>query len=290
MQIDYLGPSGTFSEQAARWLGNRLAGDTTCVAAASISEALGGVGAGVMAAVPVYNLIDGLITETPDRILHAELQIYAAVRVPIRIAVGYEEPLQPDGPVFSHPKALAQCSDYLTEHHPSRPRIATPSTADGVDRAMAEGGVALASHTAFEERGVPIVVEDATNNYLGRTNYTEFLLVGDRGLDVRFSNDSPVYRTILACDPQDDRPGLLAGLLSQLAFLNLNLARIHARPAQRATSTDLDPQVFFIEIMGSLGDEVRDALTASLSIGLRGKVDARPAILGEYPLFEIGVS
>ena len=103
------------------------------------------------------------------------------------------------------------------------------------------------------------------------------------------TGEAPSYRTLLACDPQDDRPGLLAGLLSQLAFWHLNLARIHARPAQRATATDLDPQVFYLEIMGTLSDEVRDVLMASLSIGLRGGQDSRPQILGEYPLFEMQV-
>ena len=160
--------------------------------------------------------------------------------------MGFGDPLRENGAVYSHPKALAQCSDYLTEHHPQRERIAVNSTAEGVERALAEGGVALASRAAFQARGVPIAVDDATNDYLGRTNYTEFLLVGASHLGARVTGEAPSYRTLLACDPQDDRPGLLAGLLSQLAFWHLNLARIHARPAQRATATDLDLSLIHI--------------------------------------------
>ena len=263
-----------------------MAGDAV-VAQPSISDAIGQVSADSVAVVPFYNLIDGLITETPDRVSQGDLRIQAGLRLPIRIAAGYGPRTRDEAPVFSHAKALAQCSEYLAAEHPGRERVAVASTAEGIEQALAQGGVALASADAMTDRGMTILLQDATNDYLGRTNYTEFVLLTtaeQKALTLPASDD---HRCLLVCDPQDDRPGLLAGMLAQLAFFHLNLARIHARPARVATQTELDPQIFFIEIAGKLGARERELLLDALAIGLSGNVHSNPKLLGEYPLFDL---
>ena len=286
MKLHYLGPAGTFSEQAAAWFAQNLDVAVELEPEPSISDAISRVASDAVAVVPYYNLIDGLIPETPDRVCQNDLRIRGALRLPIRIAAGHGPSLAPDAPVFSHEKALAQCADYLAREHPGRERVAVPSTSEGITRALAADGLALASAGALNAQGLSILLDDATNNYLGRPNYTEFVLLTTQEHEVSVPPGSD-QRCLLVCDPQDDRPGLLADMLAQLAFFRLNLARIHARPARWATQTALDPLLFFIEITGGLDAHKRDALLSALSIGLSGSQDSKPRLFGEYALHDL---
>ena len=233
----------------------------------------------------------GLITETlRTASARATKRIQAGLKRPNSMAAGSESGRRGDAAQRFLPRQTPVCvsarSTWLTLH-PVRERVAVASTAEGIEQALAQGGVALASADALSVRGMTILVEDATNDYLGRTNYTEFVLLTtaeQKALTLPASDD---HRCLLVCDPQDDRPGLLAGMLAQLAFFHLNLARIHARPARVATQTELDPQIFFLEIAGKLGVRERELLLDALAIGLSGNVHSNPKLLGEYPLYDL---
>lgn len=283
MRLHYLGPAGTFSESAAQAFGApQAAAVTPCPSIAAVIDAVArGQGPGV---VPYYNLIDGLVQESLDRILHAQLQIRGALHLPIQLALGGAQDAAPSAPVYSHAKALAQCSDYLDAQHPLRTRIAVSSTAEGVERAAAEAALAVAGLPSFASRGVPVLQGDVTNRYFGRENYTEFLYI-DRA-DAAVADDAgPPNRCMLACAPQTDRPGLLADLLGLLAFFDINLARIHSRPAIAAAPTTLDPQLFYFEIAGTIPPDVLDICTRSLTRALAGDDDTAVLFqLGQYPL------
>lgn len=282
MQLHFLGPTGTFSEAAAEAFALDAADLRPCSSIAQVIDRVAaGDGPGV---VPYYNLIDGLVQEALDRILHATLRIHSALQLPISFALGGAAEPAPDAPVYSHPKALAQCADFLDAHHQQRARIAVASTAEGVTRAVADGALAVASPASLRTHAATILNRDVTNRYFGRQNYTEFLLIdrpGATALEVHDVAD----RRVLACAPQTDRPGLLADLLGQLAFFNINLARIHSRPAIAAAPTTLDPQVFYFEIAGRVPADVFSICTQSLTLALGGTADT-PVLfdLGQYSL------
>lgn len=289
MNMHFLGPAGTFSEAATRALIKHFAlkDKLSLVPCASIGSTVDATARdGGFGVVPYYNLIDGLVQESLDRVLGTSLHIHGALQLPIHIALGGAATAPDDAPVYSHPKALAQCSDYLDEHHPQRARLAVSSTAAGVDEAMASNALGLAGVDSFASRGVPVLVDDATNRYFGRQNYTEFLLIGAPEAGDLIAHEPD--RCVLACAPQTDRPGLLADILGLLSLFDINLARLHSRPAIQAAPTQLDPQVFYFEIAGTVADDDMRMCTEALARTLGG--DKRRDVLsfmGAYPLVQV---
>jgi prephenate dehydratase len=263
--IHYLGPVGTFSEQAAKMLcGDMIAmmpeqtsGDCSLIPQPTLGRAINAIDdPDTFAVVPYYNLIEGLIQETPDLIVEHKLKVLAARQIPIRFAIGgfvlgtTDSVPKADVPVFSHPKALAQCSAFLQEHFPTATFHETTSTSKSVRHVLDNRhGLAIAQRETLENLGVPILHDDIGNRQYARQNYTEFLLVGrkDHRLNVtsRTSPESHI-RTLIAVIPTVDRFGLLADILGQIAFFEINLLKIHSRPAL-TDAFGPAPQMFYLE-------------------------------------------
>lgn len=291
MTIHFLGPVGTFSEAAADGFRKlfKLAGDLSpCSSIAAVVAAT--EQSGSLGVVPYYNLIDGLVQESLDRVLMAGLVLHGGLQLPIKMAIGGPDGVDENAPVYSHPKALAQCSDYLDQHHAQRKRMPVSSTAEGTQYAAEKNALALAAPGAFISRGLPMLSDDTANRYFGRRNYTEFLLIGTTSHKNQGApTDEP--RCILACSPQTDRPGLLADILSVLSLLNMNLARLHSRPAIAAAPTQLDPQVFYLEIAGTVSEENLSLCTQMLSTTLGGDKGSRVVVrMGKYALLPVSDS
>ena len=164
--IHYLGPVGTFSEQAAKMFGDKMtawmseepvSGDCSLIPQPTLARAITAIDApDTFAVVPYYNLIEGLIQETPDLIVEHKLEVLAARQIPIRFAIGGFVPENAvstpnaDIPVFSHPKALAQCSAFLQEHFPGATFHETSSTSQSVRHVLDNRlGLAIARQIAF---------------------------------------------------------------------------------------------------------------------------------------------
>ncbi len=282
-RIHYLGPEETFAEQAAKSFASTSGLDLTLHPAKTLEQAILAAGENDYAVVPYYNLYEGLIQETVDLIMENRLTIFAAGRVAIRFALGGYEPVDA---IYSHPKALAQCSEYLRRDYPDVRYHETASTADAVEQlARNRRGLAVGRREAFEKHGVPILRDDVGNRQYGRGNYTEFLFAGQR--TIAFPN-SRRLRTMIAVMPNVDRAGLLAGILGQIAFFGINLVKIHSRPALSAYETDNDPQMFYLEMETRIeSDEFRlcrDSLNLRLSPP-EGNPDGVKSVhlLGEYP-------
>ena len=261
--IHYLGPVGTFSEKAAQTLGDDMLalmsdrGECSLVPQRTLARAIAAIDrSDTFAVVPYYNLIEGLIQETPDLIVEHDLVVLAARQIPVRFAIGGFVPeginagANTEVPVFSHPKALAQCSQFLQEHFPTATFHETSSTSQSVRQVLDKRfGLAIGRRETFEIQGVPLLHDDIGNRQYSRQNYTEFLLVGrkDHRLDVtpKPSPDAHI-RTLIAVIPTVDRVGLLADILGQIAFFGINLLKIHSRPAL-ADAYGTAPQMFYLE-------------------------------------------
>jgi len=257
--IHYLGPTGTFSEQAAQMLGGDLlammperTGGCSFVPQPMISRILAAIdGPGTFAVVPYYNLLEGLIQETLDLIVEHDLEVLAARQIPIRHAIGgfLPDDSKADVPVFSHPKALPQCSAFLETHFPAATHHETSSTSQAVHHvAEKRFGLAIARRETFENMGVPVLHDDIGNRQYSRQNTTEFLLVGQKTTVVGEHKQQPNShtRTLIAIMPVIDRVGLLADILGQIAFFGINLLKIHSRPAL-TDAFGQAPQMFYIE-------------------------------------------
>ncbi len=285
-RIVYLGPKNTFTGEAAKQLAKKTGTeielvDLTSVEAVARSVASGNADMGVMAC---YNYLEGLVQECLDLIYEQNLRIIGMQRLPIVFSVGRSSDSTVQEEIYSHPKALAQCSEWLWRNYPNGKQIAVASTAAGAQKvAETKSGLAIASADALKSRGLEVVAEDIGNKKHGRANFTDFYLVArENGVEYDATKQ---YLTMVAITPHTDKPGLLAEILQQVAFYHLNNAKIHSRPALDAVEiADLEPQMFYLEIMAhEHSDEMRRCIDAlRFTLTPKGKDVEVVRVLGSY--------
>ena len=239
-RLAFLGPVGTYGEQAARVLIEQDALEDVqlvpCVGLRSVVEQLAG-GQCDAAVVPIENSVEGGVTATLDALWsHPELCIRRALVLPIQHALLGSGPLSRVTEVLSHPQALAQCSGWLAQHLPDALQLPTSSTAEAAR--MVAGSpfrAAIASLTAAREHGLDQLAFPV-NDVAG--NRTRFLLLrrGQR------SEHGDVAS--LAFSLHRNAPGALLEALACLAERGLNMSRIESRPSKR----ELGEYVFFVDV------------------------------------------
>lgn len=239
--IAYLGPEGSFSQQAANEQQELLSYSCRLEAYPTISSILYAVDRGLVAAgvVPVENSIEGSVNTTLD-ILANELNLYIQREAVLEIKhylLSNMNSLDKIHTVMSHPQALAQCRSWLENNLTLAKLIETPSTSDAVCRLSAGGdGLAaiasLKSHVIYQ---VPILANDI-GDY--SQNQTRFWVVGKKPCI-----DENTNKTSLVLSMEKDRPGSLYEILGEFARNNINLTKIESRPAKK----ELGNYIFFID-------------------------------------------
>lgn len=280
VRIGYLGPEGTFSEEAllsepdlAR--SERVA--FTTIGAAVAAAARREVDA---AFVPLENSIEGSISATLDQLVFGdELLVQREVVLDVHLDLLGLAGTQLDAVrrVLSYPAALAQCREFLARELPKAELVATNSTADAariVAEERLEGAVAVAPGLAARLYGLDRIAQ-AVEDRAG--NQTRFVLVAPDVVPAPTGHD----RTLLVCFQPDDRPGSLLEILGQFAARSLNLTRIESRPTKQA----LGEYCFVVEVEGHVGDEVLGDCLLAIHTSL-GAV----RFLGSYPVSGEGAS
>ena len=267
LKVGYLGPEGTFSQQAVlKHFGHSAKGYPL----ASIEEVFDEVAAGHadFGVVPVENSGQGTIQSTLDMFLSSPLKICGEVELHVHQYLlsrgGHIEDIER---VYSHAQSLAQCRGWLRQHLPKAELQALASNAEAARRARgAEDAAAIAGMSAAHVYGLKIVagpIEDRPDNT------TRFLVLG-RALFPPSGHD----RTSLLVFVHD-QPGALYRVLEPLARRGISMNRIESRPAH----TGLWQYAFFIDVGGHVEEApLRDAL-AEL-----GDFAAQVTVLGSYPV------
>jgi chorismate mutase/prephenate dehydratase len=267
LKVGYLGPEGTFSQQAVyKHFGHSAKG----LPLSSIEEVFDEVAAGHadFGVVPVENSGQGTIQSTLDMFLSSPLKICGEVELRVhQFLLSRTGRLEDIERVYSHGMSLAQCRAWLRQHLPQAEKVALASNAEAARRARnADDAAAIAGENAAHVYGLRIVagpIEDRPDNT------TRFLVIG-RALFPPSGHD----RTSLLVFVQD-RPGALYQVLEPLARRGVSMNRIESRPAH----TGLWQYAFFIDVAGHVGEPpLRDAL-AEL-----GGVAANVTVLGSYPV------
>ncbi len=269
MKLAYLGPEGTYSEQAALEHG----APALLVPFGSIPAAVRAVeeGAADEAVVPIENSLEGVVTQTADLLIH-----HTRLRIAkeIVLAIHHCLLLQPGVArgevrvVYSHPQALAQCRGFLARHLPRAEPVASLSTAGAVrDMQTSERpAAAISSRRAAEIFGAAVADYDVEDEH---TNKTRFVVLAPRGTP-RSGRD----KTSVCFDFNEDAPGTLHGALGELASRGINMIKIESRPDRRS----LGRYIFLIDMEGHREDRiVREALE---------RIRARASmfkVLGAYP-------
>ncbi|MFM7362026.1 MAG: prephenate dehydratase [Cyanobium sp.] len=240
MRVAFLGPVGTYGEQAARRLVTLAGhGDAELVPQQGIRAVIQAVAAGhcEAAVVPVENSVEGGVTACLDALWeHPDLAVERALVLPIRHALVGSGPIEAISEVLSHPQALAQCSQWLSEHLPAALQLPTSSTAEAAR--MVKGSRfrgAIASREAAAEHELQVLAYPI-NDVAG--NCTRFLLLrrGPR------SQEGPLAS--LAFSLHSNLPGALLEALGCFARQGLNMSRIESRPSKR----EMGEYLFFVDL------------------------------------------
>jgi prephenate dehydratase len=246
LRVGFLGPAGTFGEQAALTYAPgayHVALPTNGAVVAAVQE--GKVDEGIA---PVENSLEGSINETVDVLLQSEsVFIRGEIVLPIEhhLIAAPGTRMEDIEVVMSHPAALAQCRVFLDQHLPGVQLEAGLSTAAAVASAVGRPGAAgIGGRRAAEVAQGEIIresIQDVAHNK------TRFLILGRE--DAPRQGDD---KTSIAFTVAHDRPGTLLGVLSELASRGINMTRIESRPSRE----ELGIYVFLIDFQGHHDDPV----------------------------------
>jgi prephenate dehydratase len=274
MRVGYLGPAGTYSEEALRASAPLGVEEVPC---GSVWDTVMAVQDGLVdrAVVPIENALEGGVAATLDALAGEANRVRIAGEVvhPIHHclvaagAVALEEVTR----VVSHPQASAQCARFLRERLPRAERVTAPSTADAVMGVRNGVGTtaALGSRLAAELYDCHVLAENVEDR---SDNVTRFVWLAPAG---ETSEPGPDAKTsIVFWGAGDESPGWLVEVLRQFADRGVNLTRIESRPRR----VRLGHYMFFADLDGAAErPPVREALEA-----LRSRVE-EIRVLGSYP-------
>lgn len=271
MRVAYLGPAGTFSEEAALgYFGSSI----VRVPCASFDEVFHAVAAGAadFGVVAVENSTEGSVARSLDLLLHTPLVIVGETSLLVRHQLlRRREGLDAIDAVVAHPQALAQCHAWLAAHLPQAERRPVASNAEGARQAAADERLAaIASTRAASQWGLhvvaPAIQDDARNR-------TRFAIVADPLRHPQPSASGRDCTSLVVSVP--NRPGAVHDLLVPLKEHGVSMTRLESRPARSGQWE----YYFYIDIEGHPEQpQVAAALAA-----LRGAC-AFFKLLGAYPV------
>jgi prephenate dehydratase len=234
MRLGYLGPPGTFSEEALR--ASPLHDEAELVPYASIYETVMAVEEHDVdrALVPIENALEGGVTATLDALAGdaRDVAIVGEAVMAIRnCLVAREELALADiAAVVSHPQPLAQCARFLRAELPQAEARPATSTAEAV-RIVAgaqEPWAALGPRTAAERYGCRILRDGVDDD---PDNATRFVWLGRAGSEPIGGDGGGAWKTsVIFAGAGDAQPGWLVRCLSEFAFRGVNLTKIESRP------------------------------------------------------------
>ena len=268
IRVSYLGPEGTFSEQAVRKHFGRA---VEALPAASVDEAFRRCesGSAQFTVVPVENSTEGAVGRTLDLLLATPLRICGEVELRVQQnLLSKASGLQAIRRIYSHAQSLAQCNGWLAQNLPNVERVPVTSNADAARRAADEpAAAAIAGEAAAERYQLGVLaraIEDDPNNT------TRFLVLGN-------VDPAPTGRdrTSIVLSAEN-KPGAVHALLTPLAQHRVSMTRIESRPA-RARSA-LWEYMFFIDVEGHQKDETVARALAELK-----RLAPYLKVLGSYP-------
>jgi prephenate dehydratase len=276
MRVAFLGPAGTFTEDALREASS--AEDMELVRTPTVHDAILAVerGEADRAFVPFENSIEGSVRSTLDTLafdtegvaIVGEYDFAVHAHLIAREGVGLEQVAA----VLSHPQPLAQCAAFLREQLPGVERRSVSSTAEAV-RMVGESvrpWAAIGARAAADLYGCRVLCEGIEDE---ADNVTRFVWIAAGGAEL--AGEGAWRTSLVFSELGADHPGALVEALQEFSSRGVNLSRIESRPLRQG----LGRYMFFCDLEGALADPpVSAALDA-----LRAKAES-VRILGSYPI------
>ena len=275
IRLGYLGPEGTFSEEAVRSAPD--AAHATLVALPTVRDTVMAVHDGHVerAVVPIENALEGPVGVTLDTLADAGTAVEIVGEVVIAVSPCL---IARDGTalddverVVSHPQATSQCARFLRERLPRAVVTSADSTAEAVRTVAAEPAAwaALGTRRAAELYGARVLAEHVEDE---PGNATRFVWLAREG--AQLDPAEPSKTSLAFWGAGDTSPGWLVRCLSEFAFRGVNLTKIESRPLRAR----LGHYRFFVDCEGG----AREGPVAEAVDGLRKHCE-QVKILGSYP-------
>ena len=267
IKVAFLGPEGTFTQEAAI---KHFGDSAITMPMTAIDEVFREVVAGACdyGVVPVENSTEGVISHTLDSFMDSSLQICGEVELRIHqhFLVGENTNSSNITRVYSHSQSLAQCRQWLNSNYPSIERVAVSSNAEAAKRVQGEwNSAAIAGDMScelYELKKLWEKIEDRPDNS------TRFLIIGRESVSPSGDDLTSLVVSV------KNKPGALYDLLEPFRRYNLDMTRLESRPSPSSKWS----YVFFIDFAGHKEDEAAVNVLSELSENV-----ADLKVLGSYP-------
>ncbi|WP_136246843.1 prephenate dehydratase [Halomonas borealis] len=267
VKVAYLGPEGTFTQQATL---KHFGDSAVSLPMAAIDEVFREVEAGAVnyGVVPVENSTEGVINHTLDSFIDSGMRICGEVVLRIHHHLLVADTTRRDkvSRIYSHPQSFAQCRKWLDAHYPHAERVPVSSNAEAARLVKTEWhSAAIAGDMAAKLYGLTRIAEKIEDR---PDNSTRFLIIGNQ--DVPMSGEDKTSIVVA----MRNQPGALHDLLEPFHRHRIDLTRLETRPSRSGVWN----YVFFIDLRGHR-DEPRVA-------AMLEEVQVRAAevkVLGSYP-------
>lgn len=252
LTVAFQGETGAYSEQAAL---TALGENISLLPQPSFKDVFESLITGLVerAVIPIENSTAGSIHENYDLLLHYETSIIAEqyLRISHNLLTLPETQIGDIKRVISHPQALGQCSDFLSnmQHVTVEAAHDTAGSARLIAEKRLTDTAAIASAGAAEEYDLKIIRKGIENNH---HNHTRFLVLSSKLRETVEQADktSIVFST-------RDIPGALFKSMAAFSLRDINLLKIESRPLVDKPFH----YYFYLDFEGSREDEpVRRAL------------------------------
>jgi len=264
VRVAYLGPAGTFSEQAVYRQFGHAVEEEPCV---SIDEVFRATEAGTaeFGVVPIENSSEGTINRTLDLLLQTSLTISGEISIPVHHSLMTRSGTM-DGitRICAHSQALAQCQAWLNQHFPHIQRQAVASNGEAARLAGADTSVA-AIDSAGEKYGLQVVhahIQDDPHNR------TRFAVIGRLQTAPSGRDQTSLVLSV------PNQPGAVYRLLAPLAEHGVSMTRFESRPAR----TGAWEYYFYVDVEGHVQEEKVARALEELK-----RTAAFFKVLGSYP-------
>ena len=266
LTISFLGPSGTFSEEATI---KHFGENVKSIPTNSIDEVFNNVQSSKVhyGVVPIENSTEGGISRTLDLLLMKDLKICGEITLPIHhCLISKSKDLKKIKSIYAHGQSLAQCHDWIANNLPNAEKITVLSNAEGAKIASKEKhSAAIASERAasiFKLNILQSHIEDEPNNT------TRFLILSDQEIAPSGNDKTSIVVTT------KNKPGAIVDLIQPFASRRVSLTKLESRPSK----IGMWEYVFFIDVEGHKNNP-----KVKLSLADLEKKSSFMKFLGSYP-------
>lgn len=273
--IAYLGPPGTFSEEAAHAYAAGIP-EVEFLPLSNIPAVVTAIetSAATMGVLPIENMLEGSVTYTADLLIHEadSLRITGEIVIPIRQYLVAKPGLtfQDIEVLHAHPQSLAQCRRFVDRCLPGVARVASLSNSAAPAEALADEqpAAAISTQRAAELVGAAVLANDIADN---RSNVTRFVVLAQQD-----AAPTGFDKTSFCFGFREDRAGVLVEELQELARANINMTKLESRPSREV----LGHYIFLVDIEGHREDahvaRTLERIAAKPEIGMF-------KVFGSYP-------